>query len=270
MNEAAAITDPRAGAGRPPKDAVGRAQPPISAEAGGGDELQFPHDESPVLFLNSIERYYRQGDGVLEILKGAELAVWPGQSVALVAPSGAGKSTLLHIAGLLEYPDGGEVYIDRVATSTLSDSQRTRLRRTEIGFVYQFHHLLPEFSAIENVILPQMIRGLSRKEAAKRATELLNYLGLKERLTHRPSQLSGGEQQRVAIARAVANAPRILLADEPTGNLDPRTSERVFNALTQLVRASGLAMICATHNMDIAARMDRRVTLKDGAVVEME
>ena len=152
----------------------------------------------------------------------------------------------------------------------MSDSQRTRLRRTEIGFVYQFHHLLPEFSAIENVILPQMIRGLSRKEAANRATELLNYLGLKDRLTHRPSELSGGEQQRVAIARAVANAPRILLADEPTGNLDPQTSEQVFGALTQLVRASGLAMICATHNMDIAARMDRRVTLKDGAVVEME
>ena len=181
---------------------------------------------------------------MLEILKGAELAVWPGQSVALVAPSGAGKSTLLHVAGLLEYPDAGEVYIDQVATSTLSDGQRTRLRRTEIGFVYQFHHLLPEFSALENVILPQMIRGLSRKEAASRATELLNYLGLKDRLTHRPAELSGGEQQRVAIARAVANAPRILLADEPTGNLDPRTSERVFGALTQLVRASGLAMIC--------------------------
>ena len=143
--------------------------------------------------------------------------------MALVAPSGAGKSTLLHVAGLLEYPDAGEVYIDQVATSTLSDAQRTRLRRTEIGFVYQFHHLLPEFSALENVMLPQMIRGLSRKEAANRATELLNYLGLKDRLTHRPAELSGGEQQRVAIARAVANAPRILLADEPTGNLDPRT-----------------------------------------------
>ena len=151
-----------------------------------------------MLFLSAIERHYRQGEGVLEILKGAELAVWPGQSVALVAPSGAGKSTLLHVAGLLEYPDAGEVYIDQVATSTLSDGQRTRLRRTEIGFVYQFHHLLPEFSAIENVILPQMIRGLSRKEAASRATELLNYLGLKDRLTHRPAELSGGEQQRVA------------------------------------------------------------------------
>jgi lipoprotein-releasing system ATP-binding protein len=224
----------------------------------------------PILELRNIAKAFTQASGILPILTDVSMQVWPGEMVALVGPSGSGKSTLLHIAGLLEYPDGGEVYIDRVATSTLSDSQRTRLRRTEIGFVYQFHHLLPEFSAIENVILPQMIRGLSRKEAAKRATELLNYLGLKERLTHRPSQLSGGEQQRVAIARAVANAPRILLADEPTGNLDPRTSERVFNALTQLVRASGLAMICATHNMDIAARMDRRVTLKDGAVVEME
>jgi lipoprotein-releasing system ATP-binding protein len=190
--------------------------------------------------------------------------------VALVAPSGAGKSTLLHVAGLLEYPDDGEVYIDKVPTSTLSDGQRTRLRRTELGFVYQFHHLLPEFSALENVMLPQMIRGLSRTEASKRATELLNYLGLKDRVTHRPAELSGGEQQRVAIARAVANAPRILLADEPTGNLDPKTSDRVFGALTQLVRASGLAMICATHNMEIASRMDRRVTLKDGAVVELD
>jgi lipoprotein-releasing system ATP-binding protein len=270
MSDAAAVSDPHAGTGPPNKDAVARPQPPVSPEAGSGDALQFPQDDAPVLCLNGIERHYRQGDGVLEILKGAELAVWPGQSVALIAPSGAGKSTLLHVAGLLEYPDAGEVYIDRVATSTMSDSQRTRLRRTEIGFVYQFHHLLPEFSAMENVVLPQMIRGLSRKEAANRATELLNYLGLKDRLTHRPSQLSGGEQQRVAIARAVANAPRILLADEPTGNLDPRTSERVFGALTQLVRASGLAMICATHNMDIAARMDRRVTLRDGTVAEME
>jgi lipoprotein-releasing system ATP-binding protein len=224
----------------------------------------------PILFLDGIERHYRQGEGALEILKGAELALWPGQSMALVAPSGTGKSTLLHVAGLLEYPDGGEVYIDKVATSTLSDSQRTRLRRTEIGFVYQFHHLLPEFSALENVMLPQMIRGLSRREARKRATELLSYLGLKDRLTHRPAELSGGEQQRVAIARAVANAPRILLADEPTGNLDPRTSEHVFRALLQLVGASGLAMMVATHNMDIAARMDRRVTFQDGRVVELD
>ncbi len=226
-------------------------------------------DKEPSVFLHAIERRYSQGAATLDILKSAELAVWPGQSVALIAPSGTGKSTLLHIAGLLEHPDSGEVYIDGTATSSLSDSERTRIRRTEIGFVYQFHHLLPEFSAVENVMLPQMIRGLSRKEARKRAGELLGYLGLGERLEHRPSQLSGGEQQRVAIARAVANAPRILLADEPTGNLDPRTSGHVFGVLSQLVRASGLAAVVATHNMELAARMDRRVTLQEGRVVEV-
>ncbi len=227
-------------------------------------------EQSPILFLHGIDRHYSQGDVTLEILKGAELAIWPGQSVAMVAPSGTGKSTLLHIAGLLEQPDAGEVYVDQVATSQLSDAERTRIRRVDIGFVYQFHHLLMEFSAIENVMLPQMIRGLSRQEATRRGADLLGYLGLKERLTHRPAQLSGGEQQRVAIARAVANAPRILLADEPTGNLDPRTSDHVFSALTQLVQASGLAVLVATHNMDIAARMDRRVTLRDGLVVELD
>jgi lipoprotein-releasing system ATP-binding protein len=227
-------------------------------------------EQPPIIFLHAIDRRYRQGLATLEILKGAELAVWPGQSVALVAPSGAGKSTLLHIAGLLEHPDAGEVYIDQVATSRMPDATRTQIRRVDIGFIYQAHHLLPEFSALENVILPQMIRGLARKEAIKRAAELLSYLGLKDRLEHRPAELSGGEQQRVAIARAVSNAPRILLADEPTGNLDPRTSDQVFGALSQLVRASGLAAIIATHNRDIAARMDRRVTLKDGKVVEME
>jgi lipoprotein-releasing system ATP-binding protein len=225
--------------------------------------------EAPLVLLQGVDRRYRQGDATLEILKGAELAVWSGQSVALVAPSGAGKSTLLHIAGLLEHADAGEVFIDNVATSGLSDAQRTRIRRSKIGFVYQAHHLLAEFSALENVILPQLIRGLSRKEAARRAADLLGYLGLKDRLTHRPAELSGGEQQRVAIARAVANAPRVLFADEPTGNLDPHTAEHVFAAFTQLVRASGLAVVIATHNMDIAARMDRRVTLKEGAVVEM-
>jgi lipoprotein-releasing system ATP-binding protein len=223
----------------------------------------------PALFLYAVERHYRQGDAVLDILKGAELAIWPGQSVALVAPSGAGKSTLLHIAGLLEHPDAGNVYIEGVPTAGLSDTERTLIRRTEVGFVYQSHHLLPEFSAIENVMLPQMIRGLSKSEARKRATELLGYLGLENRLVHRPSELSGGEQQRVAIARAVANAPRILLADEPTGNLDIHTAEHVFGALTQLVRASGLATIVATHNMDLAARMDRRVTIREGLVVEL-
>jgi lipoprotein-releasing system ATP-binding protein len=224
--------------------------------------------DAPVLFLHGITRTYSQGSAALEILKNAELALWPGQSVALVAPSGAGKSTLLHVAGLLEHPDAGEVYVDKIPTTRLPDTERTRIRRTEIGFVYQFHHLLPEFSAVENIMLPQMIRGLGRREANRRALELLAYLGLRNRATHRPSELSGGEQQRVAIARAVANAPRILLADEPTGNLDPQTADHVFKALTQLVRASGLAMLCATHNMDIAARMDRRVTLRNGLVVE--
>jgi lipoprotein-releasing system ATP-binding protein len=227
-------------------------------------------DDPPIIYLQAINRSYRQGDARLDILKEAELAVWPGQSVALVAPSGTGKSTLLHIAGLLEHPDEGEVYINQIATSGLSDTGRTQIRRADIGFVYQSHHLLPEFSAVENVVLPQMIRGLGRKEATERASELLVYLGLKDRLTHRPAELSGGEQQRVAIARAVANAPRILLADEPTGNLDPVTSEQVFGALSQLVRASGLAAIVATHNRDIASRMDRRVTLRDGQVVEMD
>jgi lipoprotein-releasing system ATP-binding protein len=226
-------------------------------------------EDHPLVFLHGITRQFHQGDSTLDVLKGAELAVWAGQSVALVAPSGAGKSTLLHIAGLLEQPDAGEVYIDSIATSHLSDNARTRIRRTDIGFVYQFHHLLPEFSALENVVLPQMIRGLPRNEATSRGVELLSYLGLKERLMHRPAELSGGEQQRVAIARAVANAPRILLADEPTGNLDVHTADHVFATLNQLVRASGLAAIIATHNLDIAAQMDRRVTLRDGQVVEL-
>ena len=225
--------------------------------------------EPPVLWLQAVERRYKQGEGSLEILKGAEFAVWPGESVALIAPSGTGKSTLLHVAGLLEAPDGGEVYVGGVPTSSLPDSERTRIRRTEIGFVYQFHHLLPEFSALENVMLPQMIRGLGAKEAKVRAADLLGYLGLGERLKHRPAELSGGEQQRVAIARAVANAPRVLMADEPTGNLDPKTADHVFSALTQLVRASRLAAVVATHNMDLAARMDRRVTIRDGLVVEV-
>ena len=225
--------------------------------------------ENPVVFLSAVERRYTQGDLVLEILKGAELAVWPGQSVALVAPSGAGKSTLLHIAGLLEHADGGEVFLDGAPTAGLSDAARTQLRRNTIGFVYQAHFLLPEFSALENVMLPQMIRGLPRPEARSRAGELLSYLGLGERLTHRPAELSGGEQQRVAIARAVANVPRLLLADEPTGNLDPHTSDHVFQALAQLIQQSGLTVVLATHNMEIAARMDRRVTIRDGQIVEL-
>jgi lipoprotein-releasing system ATP-binding protein len=225
--------------------------------------------ETPALRLDRVARRYREGKGQLEILKGAELSLWPGEAVALVAPSGAGKSTLLHLAGLLDKPDEGEVFVGGAATVALDDSARTTLRRRDIGFVYQFHHLLPEFSAIENVALPQMIAGLTRKEARARSTELLSYLGLAERLTHRPAELSGGEQQRVAIARAVANGPRLLLADEPTGNLDPKTAERVFATLIQLVRATRLAALIATHNMDFAARLDRRITLQDGLAVEL-
>jgi lipoprotein-releasing system ATP-binding protein len=226
--------------------------------------------KAPVLYLNAVQRRYRQGEAELTILRGAELGCWLGQSIALIAPSGAGKSTLLHIAGLLEHPDGGEVFVDGRPTSNLSDAERTEIRRIEMGFVYQAHHLLPEFSAVENVMLPQMIRGLTRAEARKRASELLAYLGLKARLEHRPAELSGGEQQRVAIARAVANAPRILLADEPTGNLDPHTADHVFETLRQLVSASGLAAIIATHNLELARRMDRRVTIREGVVVELE
>jgi lipoprotein-releasing system ATP-binding protein len=223
----------------------------------------------PVLVLQNVQRRYKQGEAMLEILRGVDLEVSAGQSVALVAPSGVGKSTLLHLAGLLEHPDGGEILIADQPTRKLDDGSRTRMRRLEIGFVYQFHHLLPEFSAIENVMMPQIIRGLARTEARARASELLAYLGLGQRLNHRPAELSGGEQQRVAIARAVANAPKILLADEPTGNLDVATSEHVFATLMQLVRASGLAAVIATHNMDLAARMDRRVTLREGRVVEL-
>lgn len=234
------------------------------------EEMQEPAEEIPILYMHQVERTYKQGDATLHILNNAELALWPGQSVALVAPSGAGKSTLLHIAGLLEHADQGDVFIDGQATAALPDSERTRIRRNEVGFIYQSHRLLPEFTALENVVMPQMIRGLSRGEAKKRGAELLDYLGLGGRLNHRPSEMSGGEQQRVAIARAVANAPRILLADEPTGNLDVHTAERVFDTLAQLVRASGLATIIATHNMELAARMDRRVTLREGKVVELE
>ncbi|MDQ0435955.1 lipoprotein-releasing system ATP-binding protein [Kaistia dalseonensis] len=222
----------------------------------------------PVLRLAGIERHYKEGAGRLNILSGANLSVYPGELVALVAPSGAGKSTLLHVAGLLEKPDAGDVFIDEKPLGELNDANRTIIRRLQIGFVYQFHHLLPEFSALENVMMPQLIRGLSKAEAAKRAAELLSYMRLGERKDHRPSELSGGEQQRVAIARAVANAPRILLADEPTGNLDPTTAHYVFDALAALVRASGLAALIVTHNMDLAERMDRRITLNAGKIVE--
>jgi lipoprotein-releasing system ATP-binding protein len=227
-------------------------------------------EDVPVIYLHEIRRQYKQGEATLTILNGVKLALWAGQSVALVAPSGSGKSTLLHIAGLLETPDDGEVYVAGAPTSQLSDIDRTQIRRSDIGFVYQSHRLLPEFSALENVMLPQMIRGLKRSETIKRSQEILAYLGLSDRVTHRPAELSGGEQQRVAIARAVANAPRALLADEPTGNLDPKTADHVFSALMQLVKATKVAMLIATHNMDLAARMDRRVSLANGQVVELD
>ena len=223
----------------------------------------------PALVLDNVQRRYKQGETTLDILRDANLSLQPGQAVALVAPSGSGKSTLLHLAGLLERPDGGEVVVGGVPTAALRDDARTEMRRSRIGFVYQAHHLLPEFSAAENVMMPQLIKGLDRTEAASRAAELLSYLGLGQRMKHRPAELSGGEQQRVAIARAVANAPGILLADEPTGNLDPATADHVFGTLMTLVKATGLAALIATHNLGLAGRMDRRVTLQDGSVVEM-
>ncbi|MCB8820685.1 ABC transporter ATP-binding protein [Microvirga rosea] len=225
--------------------------------------------QKPALYLSKVERRYPQGEGFLEVLRGVDLAIWPGEIVALIAPSGTGKSTLLHVAGLLEKPDGGEVFVGGKPTAAMGDHERTRLRREELGFVYQFHHLLPEFSALENVVLPQLIRGLKKGDAQERATQILTFLGLAKRLDNRPGELSGGEQQRVAIARAVANAPRLLLADEPTGNLDPNTADRVFQTLVAIVRASKLAALIATHNLDLAARMDRRVTIRDGLVVQL-
>ena len=224
----------------------------------------------PALELNGIYRHYREGEARLDILTGASLVIYPGETVALIAPSGAGKSTLLHIAGLLERPDSGEVLIGGRATSKMGDEARTRLRRHAIGFIYQFHHLLPEFTALENAVIPQTIAGYSRRDATARAQELLDYLGLGARASHRPGELSGGEQQRVAIARAVANAPALLLADEPTGNLDPRTADHVFATLLALARGSGLAALIATHNLELAAQLDRRVTLRDGLLWELD
>ena len=216
------------------------------------------------LSLRGIERTFVQGDRRLEVLRGVSLDLRAGEIVALVGQSGSGKSTLLHIAGLLERPDGGDVVVDGKSAGALGDRPRTALRRRFLGFVYQYHHLLPEFSAVENVMLPQMLNGLSRSEAKRRAAELLAMVQLRDRSDHRPGRLSGGEQQRVAIARAVANAPRVLLADEPTGNLDASTADAVFRQLLALVRETGMAALVATHNHDLAARMDRTVTLKDG------
>lgn len=216
-------------------------------------------DRAVVLALDNIERRY----GDLVVLQASSLRLRAGETVALLGPSGSGKSSLLHIAGLLEAPSAGEVWIGGVASSRLNDAEKTRLRRDYLGFVYQFHHLLPEFSAVGNVSLPQLIAGRSRSEAEARAGELLTSLGLGERLHHQPGQLSGGEQQRTAIARALANRPAILLADEPTGNLDPKTAARVFDELLALVRGQGLAALIATHDQRIAARLDRIVEIRD-------
>lgn len=224
------------------------------------NDLVFP------LSLRDIKRTFVQGDRRLEVLKGITLDLKPGEIVALVGQSGSGKSTLLHIAGLLERPDEGDIVVGGKPAGAAGDRERTVMRRQFLGFVYQYHHLLPEFSAIENVMLPQMLNGRSRGEARRRAAELLAMVQLKERADHRPGRLSGGEQQRVAIARAVANAPRVLLADEPTGNLDSSTADAVFRQLLGLVRETGMAALVATHNPELASRMDRTVTLKDGVL----
>jgi lipoprotein-releasing system ATP-binding protein len=221
---------------------------------------------SSPLALRGIQRTFMQGDRQLEVLRGVSLDLRAGEIVALVGQSGSGKSTMLHIAGLLERPDAGDVVLDGKGAAALGDHQRTILRRKFLGFVYQYHHLLPEFSALENVMLPQMLNGLSRSEARRRAVDLLAMVQLKDRADHRPGRLSGGEQQRVAVARAVANAPRVLLADEPTGNLDAATADTVFRQLLALVRETGMAALIATHNPDLAARMDRTVHLKDGVL----
>ena len=219
----------------------------------------------PVLALSGIAKTYNQGlPGEIRVLRDIDLAIAPGEVVALVAPSGAGKSTLLHIAGLLDTADTGSVRIGGEDVTGLSDRRRTAVRRSDVGFVYQFHHLLPEFTALENVVLPQLADGKPKREAEARAQELLARVGIAERAGHRPAQMSGGEQQRVAFCRALANAPRLLLADEPTGNLDPETSDRVFGALMELVRDTGLSALIATHNLELARRMDRVLRLEAG------
>ena len=224
--------------------------------------------DTAALHLIDIQRTYHQAGEPLPVLRGASLTLEPGELVALVGPSGAGKSTLLHVAGLLEKPDGGQVWLQGRDCGRMGDTERTAMRRTTIGFVYQFHHLLPEFTAVENVMLPQMIAGLSKRESRERALELLAMVGLAKRASHRPAKLSGGEQQRVAIVRALANVPRVLIGDEPTGNLDHHTADDVMNALISIVRTVGLGALIATHNIELARRMDRIVTLEDGVLVE--
>jgi lipoprotein-releasing system ATP-binding protein len=217
-----------------------------------------------VLSIRGLQRTYVTGAGPLPVLRGVDLDVQPGEIVGLIGPSGSGKSSLLHAAGLLEHPNAGAISIEGVDCSDLSERARTRVRLSTIGFVYQFHHLLPEFTALDNVALPQMIAGASKRAARERALALLGRLGLAERIQHQPAQMSGGEQQRVALARALSNAPRLLLADEPTGNLDPQTSTGVFDSLYELARSQGVAALVATHNVELARRMDRVLALKDG------
>ncbi len=223
----------------------------------------------PTLELRNVVKTFKQGASKLEVLKGVDFAIAPGEIVALIGPSGSGKSTMLQIAGLLEKPTKGDVWLDGQKCSKLGDTARTNLRRDYLGFVYQYHNLLGDFSATENVALPQMIAGIGQKVATERAKWLLNRMGLGRRLAHRPSELSGGEQQRVAIARALANSPKLLLADEPTGNLDPRTSDGVFLELLSIVKETGLSALIATHNFELADKMDRKVTLKDGKLIDM-
>ncbi len=230
---------------------------------------QIAADKLPVLELRGIQKSFTQGKETLEVLKGVDFTIHAGETVALVGPSGAGKSTLLNIAGLLEPPNEGEVLLDGHSAKSLSDDERTGFRREYLGFVYQNHNLLPEFSALENVLIPQLIAGDNSKRARERSAWLLETLGLKDRLKHRPSELSGGEQQRVAIARALANRPKLLLADEPTGNLDPNTSRSVFSELVGLVKETGLSAFIATHNPELAGKMNRRVTLQDGRLIEL-
>ena len=225
--------------------------------------------KNPALQLKNIKRTFYQAGETLEVIQDANLILYPGEIVALIGPSGAGKSTLLQTTGLLEHAQGGEILIEGRDCAKLNDEDRTLVRRQKLGFVYQFHHLLPEFSALENVVIPQMINGKSQREAEGRARELLESVGLGHRLTHRPARLSGGEQQRVAIVRALANGPAILLADEPTGNLDEKTADSVFQTLIQLVRGQNLAALIATHNNDLAATMDRIVTRHNGGLLEV-
>lgn len=224
---------------------------------------------TPVLRLDRLERAFRQGERTIRVLANASVALHAGQAVALVGPSGAGKSTLLHIAGLLETPDSGHVIVDGRDCARMSDDERTHVRRSEMGFVYQFHQLLPEFSAIENVMMPQLIQGATKRAAAARASELLAAIGLGQRLEHRPAQLSGGEQQRVAICRAVATRPKILFADEPTGNLDPSTAEHVFGEMLEMITRTGVAALIATHNLGLASRMHRVLRLEAGQLIEV-